>query len=301
MPGFTDLASCNSSVCPATVIKVDVHDVPSGLRKNPVAAPHGSLSSSQRQSGGNNLQQYYERFRASTACGLTSSAPPILLGNGEHAQLAVVSPLYAGRANHGFEAAALFLHKSLVACAPEVAWVPVFIRREDAESESADYVAARDVRRLLHERDFYPTKVLPLVVSYAMPSYLALKTMTATMKKYMGLRFVFCSTAVPYAIAIDDDAAFIAHSLSSASLAARLRRWSEMQTVTAARAKWGRSAHDCKVIAGIDDHRFASFQSRWTGHYWWYSDTTIFERSDFDEFWQRLKPPWQWVGWDHNM
>jgi hypothetical protein len=98
-----DVEFCqNRSVCPNKHLSITLDDL-RGVQSN-------------------GMDFLERRFRRCTACGDAPKAP-IKLGNGQPAQVAVVSPVYAGPAKEGLEKAALFLQKSLIRCAPEVVWV----------------------------------------------------------------------------------------------------------------------------------------------------------------------------------
>ena len=212
------------------------------------------------------------------------------------AVLAVVMPLHAPR----LEWARRFL-RSVGDCAvTRLGFFPVFSTLADlAHAQSTtvlDGVATLHTALAIIAR---PARINPV-----------------TSKKWLGVRFVFASSHIPYAMALDAEVAF---AVRDPDLRTWLRAASTVPrpvfgTSEFAKPKWwpplysGRpilraTRESCALLGLSAAEALRLNHSGVLDTYWWFSDAPLYERSAFAAFWARLRwrpgEPLSWYAFDH--
>ncbi len=141
-----------------------------------------------------------------------------------------------------------------------------------------------------------------------------------TSKKWLGLRFVFSASSIPYALALDAEVVFV-----SPAPGPTLERWLHAAaavprlvfgTAEFAKAQWWppqfsgrpilRATHEsCALVTSTAAEAAWLNRSGVLDHYWWFHDAPLYERSAFHSFWSRLR--WRpspggslsWFAFDH--
>ena len=229
----------------------------------------------------------------------SGDAPAALQLQRSTALLGIVMPLHAPKLTH----AQRFL-TSLQSCSVErIGWFPTF-------SSLADLHLAANASILTH-----PNVDTALAI-VAKPA----RINPITSKKWLALRYVFASSPIPFAFALDAETVFASRAPASALLN-WLQRASAIPrlvfgTAEFANPKWWppvysgrpvlRATRESCALLGLSDVEARQLNS--TGvldHYWWFHDAPLYERLPFLAFWERLR--WRpsrdaslsWYAFDH--
>jgi hypothetical protein len=213
------------------------------------------------------------------------------------ALLAIIMPLHRPK----FRWARIFLQSIRTCSVEKVGWFPVFSSLRDLQAfvNLSSFTDGVDV-------------ALPLIMH-------PVHTNPVTSKKWLALRYVFSTSRIPYAFALDAEVAFV-----SPAPAAVIRQWLEaavasprmvLGTAEFAKAKWWPPAFDgrpilrstrrsCGLLNVTGDEWSRLNQSGVLDHFWWFADAPLYERTHFFAFWRRLR--WQsssnslsWYAFDH--
>lgn len=183
-----------------------------------------------------------------------------------------------------------FFSKTLVESRAELLWVPIF-------SAAIDFKMA--ARSFLAMPPNHPARVEPVILSHSGPLVdsaigKAGKTMS-DVKKFYGVRWLFCCTAVRFAVTVDAEVAIMAPGLTASGLLARMQAWADRQLVmAAAAAHWVSGANTCLRAMSLSQHERHLVTDGLTDLFWWWSDVPAYDRRDYDRFWKRLTRPDSW-------